>query len=415
MSLVRAIHDFYEREAATRRPPTGWPTGSRLGTCCAQLQWLRIPDKSHPEPLRGRALRVFERGNRAEQWLGEQLRGRFPNLVGFSQEPVFFSVAIDAVQRDELARRINNRTLWGRVFEQFNEPKLYLGDDGRVKARLVPRDPSTEKPVNYGFVVDLDRQLLWVPTYMDWAVNHPTLGLTVVEGKSLSDFSFRRTLLGDPGYQMRCQLVGFARATRANVLLFAERAQTQHLAEVAYTRLTDRTRVTLTKSNGSQEVFFVDPNANKNAPLIPESGGTAQGFPSDLLWDVAETWTPYDTSLEAEIDKRVLDVLLFDGDPASVRREYGASFVCEVCNGTGTQTTRKGSSIPLKTAKPCEDCVGGLRDETELNFPCSYCSCVLSACYPFARLEIDDRPHYRVSRADWEASGLTFVVPEGQR
>ena len=429
MSIVRKIHEYYENHPRRLKPPTGWPTGSRLGTCAAQLQLLRVPELSKPEPYQGRTLRVFENGDRIEAWLGDLLNTVYPDVVGLRQEPFFLPVDLDPSQVETLSRRITNRTIWGRVMEHFNEPRLALGEDGRVKARLVPRQDNG-KPVNYGFVLDLDRQCVWVPTYIDFAVKHDTLGLTILEVKMMSNYAFRRAALGDLDYSKRCQLVSFARATKANIAVVAYRSETAHLAEISYLRSAERTRVILTKPNGSQEVFFVDPKAGEKTPLVPEAGGEPQGFPADVLWEAAEVQTPYDPALEAAIDERVLRVLCGDGPMArdvalpsgsyrlfdGIHREAGPSFVCEVCGGTGTQTMRKGQAVPLKTPKPCEECANGMLNETELpSFPCGYCSVAATSCYPFARLEIDDRPHLRVTRADWEASGLTFMVPEGSR
>ena len=415
-SIVQKIHEWYEQSPRRQKPPTGWPTGSRLGTCAAQLQLLRIPDVSKPEPFRSRALRMFEQGDRIEAWLGERLEQCYPNLIGLRQELFYFRVGLAREQQQELADRVARRTLWGRVVEQFNEPKLWLGEDGRVKMRLVPRTPEG-KPQALGFVVDLERQCVWVPTYIDFAVKHEALGLTIVEAKSMSDYAFRRTVLGRLDYGKQCQLVGFARATGANVVLVAYRNQTSHLCEVAYVRGQERTRVVLTAPNGSQEVYWVDPGADDKTPLLPEAGGAARSFPADLLWETAETWTPYNPALEAAIDQRVRDVLLFEGDLAKLRREAGPDFTCPTCGGTGLQVNRKGSSVPLQKPKPCETCgQTGVLEETELGaFPCGYCA-VVETCWAPAmpRFEIDDRPHRYIRRDQWEMSGLTFQKPEGE-
>src|SRR3990167_6417269 len=315
MSIVRKIHEYYENHPRRLKPPTGWPTGSRLGTCAAQLQLLRVPELSKPEPYQGRTLRVFENGDRIEAWLGDLLNTVYPDVVGLRQEPFFLPVDLDPSQVETLSRRITNRTIWGRVMEHFNEPRLALGEDGRVKARLVPRQDNG-KPVNYGFVLDLDRQCVWVPTYIDFAVKHDMLGLTILEVKMMSNYAFRRAALGDLDYSKRCQLVSFARATKANIAVVAYRSETAHLAEISYLRSAERTRVILTKPNGSQEVFFVDPKAGEKTPLVPEAGGEPQGFPADVLWEAAEVQTPYDPALEAAIDERVLRVLCGDGPMA---------------------------------------------------------------------------------------------------
>src|SRR3990167_418903 len=221
-SIVGKIHEYYEHHPRRTKPPTGWPTGSRLGTCAAQLQQLRYGDRYPAEPVGARALRVFEQGDRIEAWLGERLEQVYPGLIGLRQELFYFPIHVDAPSRVVLNERITSRAIWGRVVTQFNEPKLFFGDDGRVKMRLTPRDirdPEHPKPSEWGFVLEQERECLWVPTYIDYAVKHDALGLTIVECKSMSNYAFRRAVLGDLDYGKRCQLVGFARATGANVVL----------------------------------------------------------------------------------------------------------------------------------------------------------------------------------------------------
>ena len=406
MSLVQAIREHYDNHPR-RKVGTGLPTGSKLGTCAAQMQFLRFPDRSRPEPPQGRAVRTWEQGDRVEAWLGDLLKVIYPDLVGLRQEPFYFPVALDEAGAVAVRERILSRALWGTLREGFEPPTMRLDEDGRVKLRLLANKKM-------GFVLEMDARRVWVPTYVDYVVRHPDHGLTVVECKSMSNFSFRRTVLGELDYGKRCQLVGFARATGAATVLFAYRNETAHLAEVAYTRTAERVRVVLTKPNGTQEAYFVDAKT-PSKPLVPEAGGAPHGIPAALLWEGAQTWTPYDEALADIIDERVRRVLLADPDGPR-HREAGPDFTCPTCAGSGTQTMRKGTAVPLKEPKPCETCgQSGRVEETELGFPCSYCSVVTSACFPFARLEIDDRPHYKVSRADWEASGLGFTVPEGWR
>src|SRR3990167_2297957 len=99
MSIVRKIHEYYENHPRRLKPPTGWPTGSRLGTCAAQLQLLRIPDVSKPEPFRSRALRMFEQGDRIEAWLGERLEQCYPNLIGLRPGVFYFRGGLARAQQ----------------------------------------------------------------------------------------------------------------------------------------------------------------------------------------------------------------------------------------------------------------------------------------------------------------------------
>jgi len=68
--LLSGLLDLYERSedyAKRRHPGTGNPTGSALGKCAAQMQLLRFPALSNPEPMSARAIMGFEEGDDVEQ------------------------------------------------------------------------------------------------------------------------------------------------------------------------------------------------------------------------------------------------------------------------------------------------------------------------------------------------------------
>lgn len=404
MSLVNKIRDLYEQNPR-RKVSTGLPTGSRLGTCAAQLQMLRYPQRYPAELPRPRMLMTWDQGNRIEKWLGETLRQCWPGLVGLEQEPFHFLVEIEAGRdMDTIRDKILGRTLWGTLEDGFQPPHIALGDDGRVKMRLASRK-------KLGFVLDRKAGGVWVPTYVDFVLLHEEFGLSVVECKSMSNFSFRRAILGELDYGKRAQMLGIRRATGASVIGFFYRNETGHTAEVAYTGTTEHVKVTLTKPNGAQEIYRVTTDRTK----LVNAAGEPVAFPADTMWDTAQTWTPLDEGLWTEVRTRLIRVLTFDGEPATLVREHGPEFSCAVCQGTGIQTLRKGGSVPLKEPKPCVDCVGGMKDEAELpSFPCGYCP-VTEACWQAAspRFEIDDRPHWYVKRSDYQQSGLTVQRPAG--
>lgn len=425
-SIVDAIRELYA-VSDRRRPSTGYPTGSRLGTCAAQLQMLRFPDVSKPETTPVRTVMGWDEGHRTEEWLAHVLGLAFPNLVGLRQEPFYFPVALEgAGMVEDVAEQIRTRQgrrLWGTVLPGFQRPTVRVGDDGRVKLHLVPRGPDgTAKKL--GFVLDPVRKVLFVPTFVDFILLHPRHGLMVLEAKSMSNWAFRRAVLGSLDYGKRAQLAGLRAATGCQAALIAYRKETHHLAEITYLSGEGRSRVILTRPNGQQEVFYPEGEG-----LTPEAGG-APTWPADATWEQArcEVWTPDDPILRTAIGERIRRVLF--ARPGEWFREYGPEFACVKCGGTGELVCRHcgGTGVTKKLGKPCggeckdtrsgklpcPGCQGkGALDEAELGFPCSYCP-VIGSCWERAglRLEIDEKPHYYVNRERYAGAGLSFVPPE---
>jgi hypothetical protein len=424
--ILEKIIALYEAKAAERKT-TGWPSGSRFGACAAQLQMQQFPETFPTEALRPRALMTFEEGDRVEEWWTQAIEAVYPGRSGLPQSVFHVAVPLDAADVDRLLARgfrqarpreettltgeaylaqgpaARDHRIWGEVREGFR-PSAVREMDGRVKYRLAA-DRTT------GFVLDPSARVLYAPTYVDRIIRHPEAGLVVIEAKSMSIAGFRRALLGDLGYRIRCQLAGFVSATGLPVCVLIHEKNAAHKLQLHYADKDERVRVQMTRLNGQSEVYFVDKGA------VTSEAGQATDLLGDAEWERAAMWTPYEPTLVGAIQERIRRVLLFDGDPAKLYRETFFSFTCANCDGTGTQTLTRAERVPLKKAKPCDECGGtGQLDEVELGaMPCGYCQLALPSCWAKAgvRRELDTRPHLYIPRAAFAASGLTFVSPEG--
>lgn len=421
--ILDAIRKLYEADAEDHIGK-GNPTGSRFGACAAQTQYLRFRALSNPEPPRPRHRITWEEGDRVEAWWSDVIERAFPNKSGLSQEPFYFPVVITAAEAEDYARRIalphaDPHRIWGTARAGFDPPYIRpTADSGRVEIKLLARGPDG-KPARLGFILDPLALVLWAPTYVDRILMHPEIGLCVLEKKSMSNAMFRRALVGNLGYGLRCQGAGLVKATGLPIVWLCYRKETGHLLEIVYTPDADRVRVEVRRLNGQVDVLYakrildaVDVDDEGDEDEVP---GEIEGLPGDAEWDDAAVWTPYDAEYLDAISQRIRRVLSFTGDLDTVYREYGPSFVCPTCGGSKTQTHRKGSRKALKTPKRCAVCSPeGLVDSVELGFPCSYCA-VVKTCWDKAGvvLTLDQRPHYTVQREAFERSGLTFVSPEG--
>lgn len=297
----------------------------------------------------------------------------------------------------------------------------YRGEkrSGRPSARLTINLPPSVPPFR------LSRKLAWVRPKATWRhprryivgyepageeagvcfhIEHPThlyvANDFVVTHNSMSDWGFRRALLGRLDYGYRCQLAGLVKATGLDVVLLAYRKETGHLAELAYARGAAESRVDIYKLNGQVETYFARGQdealetfrpcaCGGRTPDCGECGGAGQvkaALPHDQEWDLAEAWTPYDESLIHAIQERVRRVLLWDGSRATLWREYGPSFLCPKCGGAGKRTCPqcKGTGKTPKKGNPCGPCGGAMTvvcetcagasilAEAVLGFPCSY-------------------------------------------
>ena len=436
--IVDLLREGYVLKAK-ERGQSGYPTGSRLGKCGAQLQQLLYPSLGRPEPWQPRSLMAMEAGDIHAAWMNRNIRAAFGGLWGLREQPFFFPVPIGDEYRgqnvlesleEKFAREwgVEGR-LWGTVFPGFYPPKIEETPAGKLRVGGLDQEINGRALNKIGMVLDPDAKdvegrrhpTIWVPTYIDGAIRHPAAGLTVVEEKSMSNYQFRRALLGYVDYEKRAQLAGMVTAMRvSSALWLCNRRETMHLAEIAFLRRAQRTLVRLRNLSGEWDTFVVTDRTHEKvrrvtAEGLEPSGAEDEALPGDAAWDIAEAQTPWDDELVPQIQRRVLAVVLFDGDPTALLREYGPpSFTCSDCEGTGTQKFRKGTTIPLKKAKACQACgQTGAVEKRELSFPCSYCQVAMS-CFASAGVErvIDSRPHLFITRENWEKSGLTFTPPE---
>jgi hypothetical protein len=454
--LIDAIRTEYEKGLATARLPRGNPTGSRWGKCLAQSQMLQHPELSHPKPYPLRSTLTFQLGDLVEAWWRQKALALYGNRVGLSQAVFYFPAWLrTAGEREALAWRLKGRKLWGRMIPGFEPPYVKGTEGGRVKVRVpgwYGREDS-EDLRKLGFVLDprpragAPEGTLWAPAYIDWVLLHPEHGPVIYEAKSMSDYAFRRAIVGTLGLDYQLQLAGMVAASGLDACWALYRKETSHIAEVLYTRRATRTEVTLTLLNGQRERWLVVADQ-----LRPESGAgpalSAKAFLEqrgevlrtagtlslgEAQWWGASVWTPYDAGVLDRIRDRILAVLLFDADPGPEgykrwTREYGPSFTCGKCAGAGARpcSSCKGSGVTAKLKKPCgaQGCRGGRVacdacggtgqvDRAELRYPCSYCP-VVDTCWAHAglTLELDSKPHYYVTRAAYEAAGLSFTPAE---
>jgi hypothetical protein len=430
MSIVIAPLRKMLTESPKRKAPSGHPTGSRLGDCTAKLQLLRYPGYADPEKPNPRALLTWDQGHRIEAWLGEILRQAYPDAVGLEQEPFYFAVPLPDDSIETIAVNIAKRfgeegALWGRVIPGFKPPSMRIDENGRTRIRPLARRGDGSIP-KLGLVLDPVARRLWIPTFVDYVIRHPTWGLTVVECKAVSDYAFRRMAAGKLDYQKACQLVGMSEATQANVMVFAYRNETGHIAELVYLREgPHQIRIELTAPSGATEVYFV--RGDKLAPEANAEDPEAEiEFPVDANYEAAEVWTPWDPRYLRDIRARILRALLWTPDQP-LYREYGPTFTCEKCTGQGRILCRqcKGSGETPKTKKPCGPCQGaklvscpecegrGFHPRIELPaFPCGYCP-VIRKCYGEAGLvlEIGKKPVYYVEADAYQRLKLEYHPP----
>lgn len=436
--MVRAL---YQQKAA-KESGRGNPTGSKLGTCTAQLQQLQWRDLLNvpPAPWQPRSVMTVEMGRLLGGWMAGAVGQSFPGLFGLKEQPFYLPIPYpDGIKADEVERvfrakieerlRDNSRRLWGTALgpkDKFAPPKVELLRGGQLKTTGI----SLGNPQKdwRGLVLEPRRRMLWTPVFVDGVLNHPEHGLAVVEDKTMSTPAFRRAVLGRMDYGYRCQLLAATRATGFDAAVWlCLRKETAHWAEITFLKKHAGVRVDLIRTSGVRETYMVaDADRGVLQRQLPPPDGEAAALPPptvelnkfDAAWDTALVWTPFDEGAVLEqMHERAWRVVLSTADKGAEGwlREYGPDFACPTCDGTGTQANAKTTGQPLKAGpKPCADCgATGQLEEVELPWQCAYCD-VNGNCWGKAgvRLELDTRPHYLIKRDAYGASGLGFTPPE---
>ena len=432
--IIEILREQYA-ERAKKESGRGNPTGSKLGACTAALQQMMWRDYTNPAPWQPRSVMTVEVGRLLGEWMSGAVGRAFPGLWGLNEQPFYLPIPypedakaaeVEATFKARVEERLsdNSRRLWGTLLgpkDRFVPPSVEVLKGGQLKTTGISL--GAPKKDWRGLILEPRRRTLWTPVFVDGILNHPEYGLTVVEDKTMSTPAFRRALLGRMDYGYRCQLLAATRATGFDAAVWlCLRKETAHWAEITFLKKHAAVRVDLIRTSGVRESYIVvDAGRNQIAPADAPSAISEKLMKLDQtmdgLWDAALVWTPFDEGAVLEqMYRRAWRVILSTvEDLQRWDREYGPDFSCPTCDGTGTQTKAKTGGHPLKAGpKPCSDCgATGQLDEVELPWQCSYCD-VVNHCYGPAgvRLEVDSRPHYRIRRDAWLASGLTFIPPE---
>jgi hypothetical protein len=358
--------------------------GSRLGRCARQSAYMMFPKAYPPEPLPARAKLVFRFGDMIHEMIRREFRRVVPGEWGMEEARFHFKVPLSTKE-----------AAWA----------LALIESGALKGRVLTDTP----PHRAGLVLDIATPALWVPLHVDGIADIGGV-LASAEIKSMATGSFRRAVQGHVDYAYRVQMAAAVDATGLDAALYvAVRKDTSHLLEIVYAKGAQEVTVTFTKQ----------PHTSMVMGLAVEDGGD---------WEAAEVRHPFEPHLLEQARNRVRRILRATVTQLP-EREYGPSFVCGTCEGTGIQRKAKNTGEPLKKGpKSCPDCESRATTEaeiafgitrptgrlavSELPFQCRYCAFV-THCWPMATLEIEDeRPHFRITRADYEASGITVQGPE---
>jgi hypothetical protein len=382
--VERVLADLDIPDAERRGNPI---RGSRLGRCARQSAYMLYPDAFPPEPLKARAKLVFRFGDMIHELVRAEFRRVLPGSWGAEEMRFHFRVPLSTREAEQGIGKICRRELHGQVVPGFDERDVMRG--GLV---LVESEPA-----------------LYVPLHVDGIAELPGLGLATAEIKSMATGSFRMALRGHVEYSYRVQMACAVDAAGLDTELYvAVRKDSCHVLEVVYSRKVSRVDVIFTKSS-------------KVVEAVRLAGGDSD---DNSDWESALVQHPFEPHLLEDARARVRRILL--ASPANLPgREYGPDFTCRKCRGDGARPcARCKRTGRTKTNKPCGPCKGvgrapcapckgtGKLEETELPFQCSYCPFTWH-CWRDAgvRLELDERPHYRIRREDFERSRITFAGP----
>lgn len=386
MLVDRVLRDLDEPDSDERG---GNPIrGSRLGRCARQSAYMLYPEAFPPEPLPARAKLVFRFGDMIHEMVRAEFRRVVPGEWGFEEERFHFKVPL-AVKEAEAALALFHSGALNGVIEERGA--AYHWRAGRPLSSFVPVHKR-------GLWLTVAEPALYVPLHVDGIADLEPVGgggLASVEIKSMATGSFLRAVKGHVDYAYRVQMACAVDGTELDTEMYvAVRKDTCHLLEVVYTR--GATEVTVTRTKTAYQ-------AERLGVVVPEG---------EQDWEAALVRHPFEPHLLEQARERVRRILRSTVLQLP-EREYGPSFTCGTCDGTGTQTRAKNTGEPLKKGpKPCIDCKTGQLERAELPWQCRYCASI-AHCWPSAKLEIEDeRPHFWITRDDYQASGVTYRSPE---
>ena len=287
-----------------------------------------------------------------------EFRRVLPGEWGMEEGRFRFKVSLTVAEASEGARKIERGLIHGQIVRGYDEAEHL-------------RMP--------GVVLDTAEPAIYIALHVDGIADlGPFYGLATVEIKSMTTGGFRKALSGEVEYSYRVQMAVEVEAAGLDTHVYvAMRKDTCHALEVVYSRRISHIEVRFTKSSRIVEMLRV-----------------VEG--EDAPWEAAEVRHPFEPRLLDDARARVRRILMARPDDLPVR-EHGPSFICDICDGTGTQTKAKAGGADLKRGpKPCKDCgASGRLIEADLPWQCSYCPFV-AHCWPEARLELSERPRYIV-------------------
>lgn len=381
---------------------------SSAGRCARALAMAHFPERYPPESMSPRRRARLTAGILMEDHCLDIIKSRLPGIM--ARETAFLWPVPCAPKVIEAAiRKVDEGRLLGFVLPDFQRH-----DIARWRQACQARGLSRLG----GIIIDPVTATIFLPALPDGLADLAEyhLGFATIEFKTISTAGFRDVQRGRLDYSYRTQFAVQVDAAEVDTHIgLFYRLETSHGIEIIYSRHVDRVRVELTLTNGQRLV--VD-----------------EGMTPNVEWDEMSIETPFEPGLLEQARERVRSVLVAGADSLP-EREYGPSFVCRKCAGRGWKVcgycAGTGISKRSKTGKDCNPCressgspgrlickacESGHVAETELSFPCGWCAFVRH-CYavegtPIYTLEIDQRPHYRIKRAEYEAAGITFTPPE---
>ena len=211
--LKTLIEKASEQRAADRPLPSG-VRAHNVGQCVRKLWYMEQGEE--PEPMSGRAMRLFDLGHAVERVTAEHLRGALALALGVSEEqvPVIHCERKDGHEVPGLGLTI---------------PDFVI--DPKPIASVIPSEmvPTLEADNSKG-----QRPVTNLAARAEGK-------LPPVDCKSMSDFAFARLERQQIDEAYACQVEAYMRALDAPwAIIFGVRKETSHIAELVIMRSDER-------------------------------------------------------------------------------------------------------------------------------------------------------------------------------